>query len=288
MNEQTGFLRKVRTVALVVTALVVIAGIGIGYGRQAWKGRTAEAKAYAAGTDTKTEQKKEKKSAVQYRSATVNHVMQSAPAGNLLQAAAHKIGKGGYMGASLMTCSVEPEEEFFEEISTWALAQEAMETLERETLQLMASPAGASWGGLIKVYAGETPLLITEEDKEVLLRIVEAEATYEDVKGRMLVANVVLNRVVSKSFPNSVTAVVFQNNGETYQFSPIKDGRYWSVDISDKTREAVERVLAGEDESQGAMFFVARKYANKKSLRWFDSTLHFLFKHGGHEFFRYK
>ena len=287
MNGQTSFLRKVRTVALAVTVLVVIAGIGIGYGRQVWKGQAEATRAYAAGTDTKTGQSEVKKSTVQYRSMTVNHVMQSAPAGNLLQAAAHKIGKTG-CGTSPALCFAEPEEEVFEDISTWALAQEAMETLEKETLQLMASPAGASWGGLIKVYAGETPLLITEEDKEVLLRIVEAEATYEDVKGRMLVANVVLNRVVSKKFPNSVTEVVFQNNGETYQFSPIRDGRYWSVDISDKTREAVERVLSGEDESEGAMFFVARKYANKKSLRWFDTTLHFLFKHGGHEFFRYK
>ncbi len=281
MSKQTCFLRKVKTVIAGAAVMAVIAATGIGYGRQALKGQPAEAQAYAIGGDTKEEYK----SAAQYRSMTANHVMQSAPVGNLLQVAAYKIGKNGLTGTSL---TAEPEAEVFETISTWALAQEAMETLEKETLQLMASPAGASWGGLIKVYAGETPLLITEEDKEVLLRIVEAEATYEDVKGRMLVANVILNRVVSKKFPNSVTEVVFQNNGETYQFSPIKDGRYWSVEISDKTREAVERVLAGEDESQGAMFFVARKYANKKSLRWFDSTLQFLFKHGGHEFFRYK
>ena len=150
----------------------------------------------------------------------------------------------------------------------------------------MASSAGSVWGGMIKVYAGETPLLITEEDKEVLLRIVEAEATGEDLMGRMLVANVILNRVVSKGFPNSIAEVVFQNNGVTYQFAPIKDGRYWTVKISDKTREAVERVLAGEDYSQGAMYFAARKLANKKAMSWFDTSLEFLFRHGVHEFFK--
>ncbi|MBQ9766876.1 MAG: cell wall hydrolase [Lachnospiraceae bacterium] len=160
-----------------------------------------------------------------------------------------------------------------------------MKTVEQETLELMASPAGSVWGGMIKVYAGDTPLLITEEDKEVLLRIVEAEATCEDVKGRMLVANVILNRVVSKKFPNSIAEVVFQNNGVTYQFAPIKDGRYWTVEISDKTREAVERVLVGEDYSQGALYFAARKLANKDAMSWFDSDLKFLFKHGVHEFF---
>jgi len=150
---------------------------------------------------------------------------------------------------------------------------------------LMASPAGSVWGGLIKVYAGETPLLITEEDKEVLLRIVEAEATCEDIKGRMLVANVILNRVVSEKFPDSIAEVVFQNNGVTYQFAPIKDGRYWSVNVSEETKEAVERVLAGEDYSQGALYFAARRMANQKAMSWFDTSLKYLFRHGVHEFF---
>jgi len=173
-------------------------------------------------------------------------------------------------------------------ISTSVLAQEAMDNIEQETLQLMASPAGSAWGGMIKVYAGETPLLISEEDKEILLRIVEAEATCEDVMGRMLVANVIMNRVLSKGFPNSIAEVVFQNNGVTYQFSPIKDGRYWTVKVSDATREAVERVLSGEDYSQGALFFAARSMANKKAMSWFDTSLEFLFRHGVHEFFKNK
>ena len=92
--------------------------------------------------------------------------------------------------------------------------------------------------------------------KEVLLRIVEAEATGEDIKGKMLVANVILNRVKSSQFPDTVKEVVFQKNGRTTQFSPIADGRYWSVSISKSTREAVERVLNGEDESQGALYHI--------------------------------
>ena len=119
----------------------------------------------------------------------------------------------------------------------------------------------------------------------MLLRIVEAEATCEDVKGRMLVANVILNRVLSEKFPDSIAEVVFQNNGVTYQFSPIKDGRYWTVNVSEETKEAVERVLAGEDYSQGAMYFAARSMADKKAMRWFDSSLKYLFRHGVHEFF---
>ena len=102
----------------------------------------------------------------------------------------------------------------------------------------------------------------------------------------MLVANVVLNRVNDDYFPNTVEGVVFQNNGRTYQFSPIKDKRYWSVKISQDTITAVDRVMAGEDYSQGALYFSARSKADKNSMSWFDRNLEFLFKYGGHEFFR--
>lgn len=127
---------------------------------------------------------------------------------------------------------------------------------------------------------------LSKKDQEILQRIVEAEATGEDIKGRMLVANVILNRVNDDYFPNTVEGVVFQNNGKTYQFSPIKDKRYWSVKISKDTITAVERVMAGEDYSQGALYFSARSKADKNSMSWFDRNLEFLFKYGGHEFFR--
>lgn len=123
---------------------------------------------------------------------------------------------------------------------------------------------------------------------EILQRIVEAEATGEDVKGKMLVANVILNRVKDESFPDTVEGVVFQKSGSTYQFSPIKDKRYWSVKISEDTIKAVDRVLQGEDSSQGALYFSARQRADKNSMKWFDNNLKFLFQYGGHEFFKNK
>lgn len=129
---------------------------------------------------------------------------------------------------------------------------------------------------------------ISSSDRKVLERIVEAEATGEDIKGKMLVASVILNRVKSNQFPNTVEKVVFQRNGSTVQFSPTKDGRYWSVTVTKETKEAVDRVLAGEDYSQGALFFSARSKADKNSMSWFDRNLKRLFKYGGHEFYTTK
>ena len=185
------------------------------------------------------------------------------------------------------------EEPVYEEISTKALAQNILGTMDQEadSLKLMSiseTESDFSFENKIRVYAGDTALLITKEEKEILLRIVEAEATCEDVKGRMLVANVVLNRVLSRYFPNSIEEVVFQHSGSSYQFSPLSDGRYWTVKISDKTREAVELALNGEDASEGALYFVARSMANKNAVKWFDSSLKRLFKYGVHEFFTEK
>ena len=51
----------------------------------------------------------------------------------------------------------------------------------------------------------------------------EAEATGEDIIGKILVANVIFNRMESEEFPDTVKEVVFQKVGDKYQFSPIAD-----------------------------------------------------------------
>ena len=133
----------------------------------------------------------------------------------------------------------------------------------------------------IGIYHGER-FVVTAEEYEALLRIVEAEAGGENVEGRMLVASVVLNRVNYKRFPDDIIGVIFQKN----QFSPVASGRYYKVKITKRTVEAVDRVLAGEDISQGAMYFMRRSKANPDAVTWFDTKLTFLFKHGKHEFFK--
>lgn len=128
---------------------------------------------------------------------------------------------------------------------------------------------------------------LSDSDYEILLRIVQAEAGSEDEKGKMLVAGVVMNRVESSKFPDTVEEVVFQNEGGVYQFSPVANGSYYSVKVSEETKDAVDRVLAGEDMTEGALYFAARKYADNEKMRWFDEHLTRLFEYGGHEFFTY-
>ena len=138
------------------------------------------------------------------------------------------------------------------------------------------------------------PTLVVEEgtDKKniylkikeynVLLRIVEAEAGGEDITGKMLVANVIMNRVQNGRFPDTVTEVVYQKNANgKAQFSPTVNGRIDSVNVSQETVDAVERVLNGEDSSNGALYF----RSIHSNGTWHDNALRRVVEHGNHIFY---
>lgn len=108
----------------------------------------------------------------------------------------------------------------------------------------------------------EIPL--DEESREILERIVEAEATGGNVVQKMNVASCVLARVHSEKWPNTVKGVVFDNDGIVWQFSPVSDGRYYTVKITDGTREAVERV-SREGLTHRCTWFCSDGSYNKKN-----------------------
>lgn len=68
------------------------------------------------------------------------------------------------------------------------------------------------------VLEQEYQYLLSDEDYNALLKIVQAEAGNEDEEGKMLVAGVVLNRVKSTRFPDSVQKVVMQQKTEYTSF----------------------------------------------------------------------
>lgn len=125
--------------------------------------------------------------------------------------------------------------------------------------------------------------ILDEQEYEILLRIVEAEAGCEDDIGKLIVANVILNRVNSDLFPDTISEVVYQKVGGNAQFSPTANGTIDSVTVSESTINAVERALSGEDESNGAFFFRA-VYCKSG---WFDRNLTKVIEHGNHIFYTF-
>lgn len=133
-----------------------------------------------------------------------------------------------------------------------------------------------------KLVIGDAKV-VTEKEFEELCRIVQSEAGGQDIVGKILIANVIFNRMDSPKFgANTIHDVIFAPG----QFSPVSNGSFFTCKISDETRNAVTQALNGVDYSDGATFFMARKASNKLAVTWFDTALTYLFKHGGHEFFK--
>ncbi|MBO4902631.1 MAG: cell wall hydrolase [Lachnospiraceae bacterium] len=118
-------------------------------------------------------------------------------------------------------------------------------------------------------------LPVSMEEYDMLCRIVTTEAGSEDVEGQMLIANVVMNRVKSDIFPDTVEEVILSPG----QFDPVMTGAFYSAEPTDEAKEAVIRALSGEDASQGALYF-------QKSAATIWGDYEFLFRYGNHSFYK--
>ena len=89
------------------------------------------------------------------------------------------------------------------------------------------------------------------DDFTLLCRMISAEARGEPYTGQVAVGAVILNRVDHPSFPNTVAGVLFQPGA----FSPVADGQFYKVTITDSARRAAQDALNGWDPTGGAIYF---------------------------------
>jgi N-acetylmuramoyl-L-alanine amidase len=113
----------------------------------------------------------------------------------------------------------------------------------------------------------------------VFYQIVEAEAQGESYRGKVAVAEVVLNRVEHPEFPNSIESVIMQDG----QFSPVRDGRLWSVSPTSETREAVHEAMNNGDTLGGAIWFMNPEAA---TTNWIAETQTEVARIGNHVFYK--
>jgi N-acetylmuramoyl-L-alanine amidase len=113
--------------------------------------------------------------------------------------------------------------------------------------------AGVLWNGAqrrVYVTAGASPIAAAEtfyreEDLLWLSRIISAEARGEPFLGKVAVGNVIMNRIASPIFPNSVKAVVFDRNGGT-QFTPASSGAIYNTPSAECVIAAKAALDGGE------------------------------------------
>lgn len=108
--------------------------------------------------------------------------------------------------------------------------------------------------------AVEDPAPAINPEVELLAALVHAEAGNQDMKGRRLVADTVLNRVRSDDYPDSIEGVIYQRG----QFSTVSDGaldRALAGSTSDADREAARLAIEEGPVDQFILFFCSTGYS---------------------------
>ncbi|MBX5476241.1 MAG: cell wall hydrolase [Clostridia bacterium] len=123
------------------------------------------------------------------------------------------------------------------------------------------APASGATGAGVQVSPAEV---------ELLVHLVHAEANTEPLEGQIAVAAVVLNRVKSPLFPNTVRDVIYQ----PYQFESVGNYFFTTDPPTAQNREAVRRALAGEDPTHGALYFFAPAMTSNAFLWSLIQTAH--------------
>ena len=96
-------------------------------------------------------------------------------------------------------------------------------------------------------------------DLNLLARVVYGEARGESYTGQVAVAAVVLNRVKSSSFPNSISGVVYQSGA----FDAVRDGQI-NLTPNSTAKKAAQDALNGWDPSYGAIYYFNPSTATNK------------------------
>lgn len=99
----------------------------------------------------------------------------------------------------------------------------------------------------------------SSSDLNLLSRLVYGEARGEPYTGQVAVAAVVLNRVRSSSFPNTIAGVIYQSGA----FSVVNDGQI-NLTPNDTARKAAQDALNGWDPSYGAIYYFNPNTATNK------------------------
>jgi len=113
-----------------------------------------------------------------------------------------------------------------------------------------------------------------------LSRIIYAESRGEPLLGKIAVGNVVMNRVESNLFPNTIYSVIFDRK-YGIQFTPIATGAIYNNANAECIR-AAKMVLEGTSVNDGVLYFVNPAIATNS---WVQKNRRFAFVIGNHHFY---
>jgi LysM repeat protein len=126
----------------------------------------------------------------------------------------------------------------------------------KPTGSLPASSSGSSSTG------SGTVISYKNSEVDLLARLITAEAVGEPYDAMVAVGAVVVNRVKSSAWPNSIISVINHVSAGHYQFSPVQNG-FIKKPATDTAVRAAWAALYGADPSKGAMFYYDKSSTNQ-------------------------
>ncbi|MBR5438743.1 MAG: spore cortex-lytic enzyme [Clostridia bacterium] len=99
----------------------------------------------------------------------------------------------------------------------------------------------------------------TQADVQLLARLIHAEARGESYTGQVAVGAVVLNRVRSSSFPNTISGVIYQ----PYAFTCVNDGQI-KLSPNSTALSAAKDAMNGWDPTYGCLYYYNPKIATSQ------------------------
>ena len=119
-----------------------------------------------------------------------------------------------------------------------------------------------------------------EEDLFWLAHIIYAESGAEPLEGQIAVGNVVLNRVASAAYPDTIRDVIFDTAGGV-QFEPVENGTVWN-EPGPVSLLAARLVLRGASGVENSLFFFDPALSEGT---WIRTNCTYLTTIGGHRFY---
>lgn len=111
----------------------------------------------------------------------------------------------------------------------------------------------------VKTQTAQLPPGYTEKELQILANAVYGEARGEPYEGQVAVAAVILNRLESPEFPDSISGIIFQPGA----FTAVADGQIW-LTPNERAKEAVLDAINGWDPTENALYYFNPKTATSK------------------------
>lgn len=147
-----------------------------------------------------------------------------------------------------------------------------------QTLSLLYGGTQSNFGTNTTSTNGSTG----SDDLYWLSRIIHAEASGEPYNGKVAVGNVIMNRIASSSFPNTVYNVIFEYYNNIPQFSPVAEGTIYNTPSAESVQAAKDALNGVKVVGNATYFF----NPDKATGSWIVNNKTYVMRIGSHVFYK--